>query len=142
MYFCSEMKYKLLLLIATLFSSTFSYAQKKADKKIIKQLKADISYLASEELEGRRTASEGELKAAAYIAARYKKEKIAPYQSQYSITFPFVFGKEATDVTSLKIEGKSLKLNEEFFPLPFSASSDKTMKVMCCKTCWSRKVSG
>lgn len=32
------------------------YAQKKADQRIIAQLKTDIGYLSSDELEGRRTA--------------------------------------------------------------------------------------
>ena len=39
----------------------------------IPQLKADIQYLASDELEGRDTGTEGEAKAANYIADRFKK---------------------------------------------------------------------
>lgn len=43
------------------------------DATMIKQLSADISYLASDSLEGRETGTEGEAKAAAYIAQRFEE---------------------------------------------------------------------
>ena len=43
------------------------FAQKKAAKKVAQELQADVAYLASDELEGRRTGTEGERKAADYI---------------------------------------------------------------------------
>ncbi len=43
------------------------------DAAMIKQLNADISYLASDSLEGRETGTEGEAKAAAFIAQRFEE---------------------------------------------------------------------
>ena len=116
------MKY-ILVSILLVISQSAVFAQKKADKNVIKQLKTDINYLASEELEGRRTSSEGEKKAAAYIAEFYKKQKIAPYGESYEHPFDFVYGKEATSNNKLTIDGNNLELNKDYFPLPFSANN-------------------
>ena len=67
-------------------------AKGKKDKKVIKQLQTDITYLASDELEGRRTSYEGERKAADYIEKRYKEANIPPYKNQYRYPFGFVYG--------------------------------------------------
>ncbi|HTN46261.1 MAG TPA: M28 family peptidase [Flavipsychrobacter sp.] len=115
------------IVIFLLFSAVLS-AQTKADKKNIRRLKADITYLASEELEGRRTSTEGEQKAASFLESRYKKDRIKPYKENYKIPFQFVYGKEATNLTNLTIDGKTLKLHDEFFPMPFSANSGKTLE--------------
>lgn len=112
----------LLIVLASINAS----AQKK-DKKTIKQLKADIEYLASDALEGRRTATEGEHKAADYIESRYKKEGIGPYKGSYKHPFPFVYGKEIAPETRLTI-GKETVKSDEAFPLPFSAATKKTLK--------------
>jgi peptidase M28-like protein/PDZ domain-containing protein len=44
----------------------------------IEAIKKDVTYLASDELEGRNTGTEGEKKAAAYIITRYEEEKLLP----------------------------------------------------------------
>lgn len=103
-------------------SSSLCQAQSKADKKTIKQLKEDIEYLASDALEGRRTASEGERKAADYIESRYLKEKIQPYLGHYRHPFPFVYGKEIADKTQIRI-GNDLVKADQAFPLSFSANT-------------------
>jgi hypothetical protein len=115
-----------IVLLATTFAGT-SLAQRKADKKVIKRLKADISYLASDDLEGRRTGSEGERKAADYIQARYEKEKIAPYQGAYKHPFHFVYGKEIGELTQIKIDDNSMKLKDDAFPMPFSANTSSKL---------------
>jgi len=125
------MKHLYLLVSCIAFSLFFapieSVAQTKAEKKIIKRLKSDIEYLASDELEGRRTGSEGELKAANYIETRYQKEKIGPYKGAYKHPFQFVYGKEIADATAIRIGEVALK-KEEAFPLPFSANTDGSLR--------------
>lgn len=96
------------------------YAQKKADQRIIAQLKTDIGYLSSDELEGRRTGTRGEGIAADYIIRRYKEIGIAPYKNDYLYPFQFVYGKQISSLTQLRIGGMLLKLNGDAFPLPFS----------------------
>ena len=63
----------LLILTAVALPAT---AHKKGDRKMEKQLQTDITYLASDSLEGRRTGTDGERKAADYIESRYKKLNI------------------------------------------------------------------
>lgn len=101
-------------------------AQTKSERKIIKRLKADIEYLASDELEGRRTGSEGEQKAADFLEARYRKEKIGPYKGQYKHPFQFVYGREIGANTVIKI-GSTVLGNEAAFPLPFSANTSAAL---------------
>lgn len=119
---------RLLLPLVVCCLTTISVLAQPKDKKIIKQLKTDINYLASDELEGRRTASEGERKAATYIETRYKKLKIAPYKGNYLHTFPFVHGKEMTADTKFKIDGRIVKTGTDLIALPFSASTKQKIE--------------
>lgn len=112
-----------------LFSTTAS-AQKKADRKIIKQLKEDIGYLASDELEGRNTGSEGERKAAAYIQKRYNELKIQPYNNKFIYPFTFTNGKEIGNATSIRINSKRIQVPQDGYPLPFSANGKVYSEVL------------
>lgn len=111
-------------------SQSACYAQTKAERKAVKQLKADITYLASDELEGRRTGTEGERKACDYIIGRYEKMGVAPYKAAYRHPFQFTYGRDIGTTTTLRINNKSLKLNEEAFPLPFSANGHVTADIL------------
>ena len=97
-------------------------AQKKAERKTAKQLAADIGYLSSDELEGRRTSTEGERKAGDYIVQRYQEEGIAPYNTQYRYPFHFVYGKEISGATQISVNNLPVRLNADAFPMPFSAN--------------------
>src|SRR5262245_22370025 len=90
-------------------------AQSRADRKVAKQLQTDISYLASDDLEGRCTSTEGERKAADYIEKRYKEAKIAPYKNQYRYPFHFVYGKEIAASTQIRIGNKLMRMKEDAF---------------------------
>jgi len=98
------------------------FAQSKADKKTIQQLKADIYYLASDSLEGRRTGSDGERLAGGYIITRYQAQNIPAYKNQYRYPFSFVYGKEILDATQIKIGNDYMRIKGQAFPLPFSAN--------------------
>ena len=118
---------RLILAGLLLASSVHSIAQSKSDKKTIQQLKKDIEYLASDELEGRRTATEGERKALEFIEARYKKEKIGHYRGQYNHPFQFVYGKEITPATQIRIGNDVMNIPEDIFPMPFSANTTRKL---------------
>jgi hypothetical protein len=122
-----SIKYLFLFVILLNFSQT-SFAKNKSDKKVIKQLKENIEYLASDALEGRRTATIGEKKAADYLIAQYNKSKIAPYKGHYKHPFDFVYGKQIEPSSQLKIGNDFIKLNEGFFPLPFSSNTSNKIK--------------
>ena len=97
-------------------------AQSKADRKIIKQLKEDIGYLASDELEGRRVGSVGEQKAADYIEKWYKQTGIPGYEGKFRYPFQYVEGKQILPLTQIRIGSNILNIKEEAFPLAFSAN--------------------
>jgi Zn-dependent M28 family amino/carboxypeptidase len=67
-------KYLLSLSFIFLVSTGSLFAQKISEK----QMKKDVSYLASDKLEGRNTGSEGEALAAEYVANRFEKLGLAP----------------------------------------------------------------
>ena len=102
--------------------SLLAEAKHKADKKVAKQLLDDISFLSSDSLEGRRTGTPGELKAVDYIETRYKALGLAGYKGQYRYPFQFIYGREVSASSSIRINGNTLKMQEDAFPLPFSAS--------------------
>ncbi len=117
-------------LLAAIVVSQPASAFKKSEKKVAKQLKADISYLASDALEGRRTGTEGEHKAADYIENRYKEIKIGPYKNQYRYPFHFTYGREIVATSSVSINNVKMVLNDDFFPLPFSATKKVSGEVL------------
>lgn len=98
-----------------------SRAQSKAERKLIEQLRADIGYLASDSLEGRRTGTEGERKAAAYIVQRYKQIGIFPYGDMYRYNFKFYGDKEPANSSLIRIGDNALKINKDAFPMAFTA---------------------
>jgi hypothetical protein len=114
--------FTLFFLFSALAPCKYVCAQSKKDRKVIGQLQKDIGYLASDSLEGRRTGTDGERKAADYIVSRYKEEDIPAYKNQYKYPFNFVYGKKIASSTKISINGTDLKLNDDAFPLPFSAN--------------------
>ncbi|MEI8279373.1 MAG: M28 family peptidase [Bacteroidota bacterium] len=119
------MKGASLLLFPVLFCVLIAQqadAKKSNDKKVIKQLKADIGYLASDSLEGRRTSTVGERKAGDYIISVYEKEGIVAYKGVYRYPFKFVYGKEIAASTQIRINGNAMHIGKDVFPMPFSES--------------------
>ena len=94
------------------------------DTSTIANLKRSISYLASDDLEGRLTGSKGENKAADYIIKEYKSIGVTPMGNNGSFIqeFPYNAGKKTDGKNELVINGIELKLNEEYFPLNISAN--------------------
>ena len=115
----------LILLLVPIFSS----AQKTTseDKKTIANLKATITYLADDKLEGRRTGTAGEALAYDFIQKELKKIGLKPFgtNKSYVQTFAVNEGKEIKG-SSLKINGETLKLNIDYFPLAFTGKAYNT----------------
>ena len=133
--------FTLCLAVSSLFAqSALAQGKRKSDDQVIKQLKEDIGYLASDALEGRRTGTAGEQKAAAYIEKRYQQMHIAPYKSTYYHPFRFTHGKEVAPTTRVSINNVDVKCGEDCFPFPFSAnkkvSSDIIPDVMEQGSTW------
>lgn len=106
-----------------LFSATLAQGQKlkKEDRLLVSNLQQHIQFLADDKLEGRRTGTAGEATAANYITDQFKKDGLAPRGTNgYLQPFDVNEGKEINPSTFLTIDGKSLVLNKEYFPLIIS----------------------
>lgn len=116
-----QLRTSVLLLASVLFVNTVA----AKNKKVVKQLKKDIGYLASDELQGRRTGTIGEKQAADYIIKSYTENGVPAYKGNYKYPFNFISGKEIMPLTSISINGNKISDNAEAFPLPFSVNSKR-----------------
>lgn len=120
------MKQFLRFFIVTLLISSSVVGQRlsKADRAIVANLKAHISYLADDKLEGRRAGTAGEQLAREYISAQFQKAGLEPKGENDTWFQPFEIndGKQVNPQTLLLINGHELKLDDEFFPLVYSAN--------------------
>ena len=103
--------------------SLATFAGHKATQKVVSQLQRDITYLASDSLEGRRTGTDGEHKAADYIEARYRTLKIDGYKGQYRYPFQFTYGRDIDPATQIGFNGAMMQLMADAFPMPYSGSA-------------------
>ena len=110
-----------LLLLFTQFAS--AQKLKKSDKIIINNLHAEISFLASDRLEGRRTGTPGEKLAYEYLSDQFKTLGLIPKGDSNSFTQAFAIneGKQILPATHLIINTNDLVVEKDFFPFIFSA---------------------
>jgi len=114
-------KIKIVLVLSLFFLNGYSQKLKKEDKLLIDNVQQHIKLLADDKLEGRRTGTKGEQLAAAYISQQFQKAGIQPKGTNgYFQTFEIQEGKQINPGTFLTIDGKSLELNKDFFPLVWS----------------------
>lgn len=112
------------LIFPVLLLAAVASAQKikKEDKFTLANLKAHISYLADDKLEGRRTGSNGENLAMEYISNQFKTIGITPKGTEgYYQPFEINEGKQIGDSTVFIINETALKAGTDFFPFLFSA---------------------
>ena len=113
------------ILLFLLFFAQFATAQKltKSDKLIIENLKSEITYLASDQLEGRRTGTRGEKLAYEYLSNQFEKAGLTPKGDGNSFIQAFEVneGKQILSSTSLIINDDSLVVEKDFFPFIFSS---------------------
>jgi aminopeptidase YwaD len=123
-----NMRYLTLLLATFGFTSLFS--QKK--ETVVTQIKSDITYLASDQLEGRLTGSSGELKSSLFIADEFKKNKLIPKGDSglFFQNFSIIQLRLNTNTISMTIrDQKELILglrpqSGDFYPLSYSCNAD------------------
>ena len=93
------------------------------------EIKQHITYLASDELEGRMTGTDALYKAADYLKIEFESYGLEPlFDGSYFQDFPFMEKLEIGKNNTIDIEfrgvnsprGHSFKLNEEFVPLSFT----------------------
>ena len=113
-----------------LISFHFASAQKlkKADKLTLSNLEKHITYLADDQLEGRRTGSRGEKLAYEYISKEFEKAGLAPKgeNETWLQDFEVNDGNELNPTSHLIINGNDLIINEDYFP--FSVSPNVSLE--------------
>ena len=88
------------------------------------QLKSDLEYLASDEMEGREAGTRGEAMAATFIAQRFSDLGLIPLgqEGSYFQEFDFkdraIVNKEAI----LKVNGEDLEYGKDFYPISYCGS--------------------
>ncbi|MEO6683028.1 MAG: M20/M25/M40 family metallo-hydrolase [Ginsengibacter sp.] len=114
---------KQLLLFILIVTSTTSYGQKlkKADRAIIDELTATVTYLSSDELEGRRTGTKGEKLAYEFLSKELKESGLEPKgEDAFLQHFEMNEGKKIMPETNLSFNGNKLEIEKDFFPFIFS----------------------
>ena len=104
-------------------------AQKKDDASRTYRLKSDISYLASDALEGRVTGSPGEKLSADYIARGFEEAGLKPGKNGWYQTFEIIKLRIATQKCILNFTMDTmvvtrLKLHEDYYPISQSGNND------------------
>ncbi len=120
---------KNLLLTAAVVFVGFLQAQKSVNEKRINRLSNDVSYLASDALEGRQTGSPGEKLSAEFIVSRMKEAGLKPLKKNWFQTFDIIqlrIAKQQCELAFVMGPGavKSLFLNEHFYPISQSGNED------------------
>lgn len=100
-------------------------AKEKADKITLTNIETHIKYLASDKLEGRRTGTMGEVLAMEYISNQFEKYDVQSAGTNgYIQEFSIEEGKQMTDHKNyFVVNGDSMELKKDFFPLAFSANA-------------------
>ncbi len=118
----SSSKY-LFLLVIIAACATPKAVVNKSDTQTITNLRSHIQYLADDKLEGRRAGSNGEKLAMEYISGQFKEIGLVPKgTNEYYQAFDINEGKQINPGTALTINGNQLAINNDFFPLAFSAN--------------------
>lgn len=120
-----------LFLLAALAVSSAAFGQKAAQSE--SRIKRDLQYLASAQLEGRRTGEQGATYAAGYVANQFAQIKLKPGsvgsngKANFLQTFPYISGVELgkENSLSLNIGGAPVAaaIRKDWMPLGFSQNS-------------------
>src|SRR6188768_3807339 len=110
------------------FLVQISFAQKKkapklskADNATVTNLQANIGYLASDKLEGRRAGTNGEKLASEYISQKFQLAGLQPKGTDgFFQPFEIYDGKQINSATHFVINENNLAIDKDFFPFPFS----------------------
>ena len=113
-----------------LFTIQFADAQKlkKADKTAVTNLQTNISYLADDKLEGRRTGTNGEKLAYEYISNEFLKAGLAAHGDKGTFLQEFEVndGKMIAKGSYMIVNGNDLVVEKDYFPLSFCKNSSLT----------------
>lgn len=94
-------------------------------------IKTDINQLSSVKMKGRITGTEGEKKAAEYIASRFKQIGLQEVDKNYQRKFSYTDGQVVSGESILQIGKQILKVPYDGYPLSFSGIKAESNFVIC-----------
>lgn len=94
------------------------------------QLSKDVAQLASPQMEGRKAGTKGEMMALNYIERRFQTIGLSFFQNKYRRNFKFIAGREWSPETRMYFHNEALKVPEEAFPMPFSATGESEAYIL------------
>ena len=115
---------KFSILLAALLLTTVAVVaqQQQSLEPNVERLKKDVSHLASDALDGRRTGTPGADQAARYIAGEFSKIGLKAGVARYLQSFPYVAGVELGKNNRLTANDVSVRVSKDWTPLGFSAN--------------------
>jgi len=123
--------FSLFLLLGSLASAQIPNGFNKEQWESMQRLKSHVSYLASDELQGRQTGSPGELLSATYIANEFKKNGLKLWGNNGFQEFTMTQFRIASDECILQLnpmggsrEPEPFEMNVDFYPLSQTADLD------------------
>ncbi|RYD90418.1 MAG: hypothetical protein EOP50_16000, partial [Sphingobacteriales bacterium] len=117
------MRLFLLPVLVLLSAPAFSQKTRKEDAELAANLRRHVTFLTSDELDGRRTGTEGERLASEYIMLQFGKTGLKQKGADgYVQAFEVADGLKV-EGTKLRINGKELTINEDYFPLAWSGNA-------------------
>lgn len=122
------MKLRNIFLTAALSLAALSLSAQssKSDLKTAEILKHHIQTLASDKFEGRETGTTGEKLSYEYITQVFKDYGLAPKGTNgYLQSFEFNAGTELGKNNQFSISDNQLKINDDYYPLPYSQLEGK-----------------
>ncbi|MBL7956921.1 MAG: M20/M25/M40 family metallo-hydrolase [Flavobacteriales bacterium] len=120
------------LFLACVLAAASSVAQVQTDADALDQMRNDVRYLASDLLEGREAGMPGEKLAVDYIAAKFGNVGLMPYgdNASYAQAFTFAADPVRGAACTMQIGRSKPKLDEQWFPLAYSAAGLARGKVL------------
>ena len=126
----NNMKFKILSSFLILFVSfSFISPQKPNPEITISELRQHIAFLASDEMKGRKPGTAEDKLVASYIQEQFKRYGLKLSGNKGFQPVHLVAGVELGVHNALTIEGRELKLMDEFIPLSFSESATLISKL-------------
>lgn len=118
--------YSTLVLVLVTLGSLSAQRLSKADKALLKNLKAHVGYLADDRLEGRRTGTQGEQLAATYISQQFASIGLLAKgdQGAFLQAFEINDGKQVAPGSLLQINDEAIPLYTGYFPFAFSVDGN------------------
>ena len=109
-----------LLSCFTLLVST-AHAQWMTDQDARDQMRYDVQYLSSDELEGRETGTKGEKMAVDYLVGKFQAAGLIPYGDSvtYIQRFTFAAQPKLGSKNTLQVGRRKFKVEEQWFPMAY-----------------------